>query len=156
MRQTHRLSRPDPPRHFSRIMWETMRQSAAGKFLLSPHCSWQEPQDKEWSMHRGCVPLGRIMPHIAISSWTLWGRSQVSATIGANGVGLEWMKFVPFGRFKAVCAIFRWSLYYYFFHVFWGKYRRQRWGFQRFKWSSRAERIRKENIRGTEKAMGVL
>lgn len=27
---------------------------------------------------------------------------------------------------------------------------------QRFKWSSRAERIRKENIRGTEKAMGVL
>lgn len=76
---------------------------------------WQEPQDKEWSMHRGCVPLGRIMPHIAISSWTLWGWSQVSATIGANGVGLEWMKFVPFGRFKAVCARLRWSLDFFFF-----------------------------------------
>lgn len=33
-------SRPDPARLFSKIMWETMRQSAASKFLLSPRFSW--------------------------------------------------------------------------------------------------------------------
>lgn len=69
------------------------------------------------------------------------------------------MKSVPFGRFKAVCAIFRRSLYYFFFIYFEENTGGRGGGCQHSNGRaslkagvSRAERIRQENIRGTEKA----
>lgn len=49
-RQTLAWSRPGPARLFSRIMWETMRQSATSKFLLPSTLFLVGTQDKERSM----------------------------------------------------------------------------------------------------------